>query len=95
VAKRFVVRGSGDNIVLERRDDDGNGTTARPASAEELLMYNGLAMLQRKVYLALQYARELAAFEDIGERDGFLNEIWFRDMTGVEGYAEALKALNG
>lgn len=95
MARKFVVRGSGDNIVLERRNDAGEPTTARPASPEELLMYNGIAMLHRKSYLALQYARELAAFETISEREGFINEIWFRDMTGVEGYAEALKALDG
>lgn len=36
----FVVRGSGDNIVLERKNSDGKGTSARPATVEEKLMYD-------------------------------------------------------
>jgi hypothetical protein len=38
----FVVRGSGDNIVLERMDSSGKSTSARPATAEEKYMYDKL-----------------------------------------------------
>lgn len=42
----FIVRGEGTNIVLERFDYDMRPLSARPATAEELMMYNDVEQLK-------------------------------------------------
>jgi hypothetical protein len=56
----FKVRGSGDNLVLERYGENGEATSARPASQEEWLMYRRLVRVEREVQAALYFADELA-----------------------------------
>lgn len=84
MAGKFVVRGSGENIVLERYNDAGEATSARPGSPEELLMYNGIVLLQRKVALALEFARELSVIDSVQERREFLESQFLREPADAK-----------
>lgn len=50
-ALNYKVVGTGDNLVLERTDEAGRSTSARPASAEEMEMYKRVVALSATVQI--------------------------------------------
>lgn len=81
MAGKFVVRGSGENIKLERYNDAGEATSARPAAPEELFMFQRVefleqanAYLREKLRLSIEFSRELAELP-ADEREPFLNRM--------------------